>query len=384
MSVGTELRTSFALMVFLQSAVPALPCTLCGGNIYSRPTLRQEGERSRIVLAGKLGEAREDVNLPGGGTTVFHIDHIVKGADLLAQQSKVVLPRFLPSDDKGRNTTWLLFGEIRNGRFDYQSARPISDKTTIDYLRSTLATSQKPRSEFLQSLPKYLENPVPEIAADAFQELTAATDAEIGRLSRETSPSLLRRLLSSNKTPVERIGLIAFLLAGCGEAKDAETLRELLERDWERVRESYSGLLAGYIVLQPVSGWKRAEEVVRSKKHPFLQRYAVLGTVRFLHEAQQQIDRKNFLIVFDASLDDDDIADMVIEDLRRWQWWDLERRIIAKMPQKDSDGPMLRRAIVRFALSCPNKDSQRFIAQQRRTDPEFVSQMEASLRDEGK
>jgi hypothetical protein len=375
----TRSRDWLTLVPVFLLASPAVACTLCAGNLQNRATLRQEAKRSRIVLVGKMGAATETAD---GGTTVFHIEQIVRGVELIANSKQVVLPRYLPENPQQRKT-WLLFGDLRDGRFVYDSARVVSDMAVAVYVQDALALDDKPRSAAMKFFADRLGHAVPEIAGDAFVELSRATDAEVGELARQLDPKKLRELIISTKTPAEQVGLLAFLLSGCGSERDAELLRSLLDGDSEPSRIAFGGLLAGYIVLKPDAGWKLALSVVRDDKRQFLTRYATIGALRFLQGWRGAKDRSRIVSIYGEAILHSDLADMVVEDLRRWQWWDLTPQVLAAFGKKSNDGPMFRRAVVRYALTCPQPPAQRFIVEQRKLDPEFVSEMEESLRDAG-
>lgn len=381
MNLVSRNRDWLALIPVFVFYVPSAACTLCGGNLLTQPTLLEELRRSPIVLVGKLGQARENPNATGGGTTEFHIERVVQGGGRLDRRGKLLLPRFLPEDPRQRKT-WVLFGDVRHGQFDYLTARSVSGPAIADYLKAILAIQSKPQPVRLAFVADRLDHAAPEIAEDAFLELSRATDADVGRLARQLDAKRLRAMLANPRTPPERLSLVAFLLSGCGDRRDAALLRSMLDSDNERFRSAYGGLLAGYIVLDPEAAWKLAVSVMKDAKRSFLQRYAVIGTMRFLHGWRGNEDRARTRTVFRHAIGYPDLADMVVEDLRRWNWWDLTSDVLATAAAKSHDGPIMRRAIVRYALSCPDKEAMQYIADQRRIDSEFVAEMEESLRDE--
>lgn len=50
-------------------------------------------------------------------------------------------------------------------------------------------------------------------------------------------------------------------------------------------------------------------------------------------------------------LDQNDIADLAIEDLRKWKVWSLADRIVGLYNLKSHDVPIIRRSILRYALA---------------------------------
>ncbi len=76
---------------------------------------------------------------------------------------------------------------------------------------------------------------------------------------------------------------------------------------------------------------------------------------------------------------DGTIADVAIEDLRRWGWWELSDAVLAGFKLKSHDSPMVRRAIARYAVSCPQEKAKQFVAELRKKDPELVKDALESL-----
>ena len=74
--------------------------------------------------------------------------------------------------------------------------------------------------------------------------------------------------------------------------------------------------------------------------------------------------------------------EQAIQDLRRWQLWDLTDDVLAQHGKKSHDAPLMRRAIIRYAMCCPKPRAADFVAQRRRDDPEAVRDVEEGLQQE--
>ena len=79
-------------------------------------------------------------------------------------------------------------------------------------------------------------------------------------------------------------------------------------------------------------------------------------------------------------LDQSDIADLAIEDLRKWNRWDYCDQILALAGKKSHDVPIIRRAVLRYALSCPEKKAAAYVDQCRKRDLEMVKDTEELLK----
>jgi hypothetical protein len=249
----------------------------------------------------------------------------------------------------------------------------------VAYLKGALALDMKDRVKALPYFFDYLDHREPEIAADAFLEFAKSTNNEVGQVGARLSADKLRRLVQDPQTPTERLGLYAFLLGACGGAADAALLHGLVLNPTDRSRGALGGLLSGYIELRPNDGWVLAMKLLRDEQRPFTERLAVLGTLRFYHGWKPERSRRDVLRGLEVLLAQGDIADLAVEDLRRWQYWDLTPQVLALHDRKSHDAPIMRRTIVRYALSCPRDEAARFVTEVRKQDPEMVKDVEESL-----
>ena len=141
-------------------------------------------------------------------------------------------------------------------------------------------------------------------------------------------------------------------------------------------------ILASYVMLEKKAGWEFTRELLASPKNDFLLRYAALRAVRFFVDYRADVvSKKEAVAAVVPLLDQSDIADLAIEDLRKWQQWHLAERILALQKKKSHwEIPILRRTVLRYALCCPGPETARFVEQVRKRDPELVQDMQELLR----
>jgi hypothetical protein len=144
------------------------------------------------------------------------------------------------------------------------------------------------------------------------------------------------------------------------------------------------GLLGGYIRLRPREGWDVVVSILQDENKPFPERFNVLRTVRFYHGWKPDDTRREVLRAVAGTLGEGDFADMTIDDLRRWELWDLTGDVLAQFGKKSHAAPIMRRTIVRYALCCPKPEAARFVADVRRREPDLVKDVEEELQFEKK
>jgi len=142
---------------------------------------------------------------------------------------------------------------------------------------------------------------------------------------------------------------------------------------------AYDGLLGGYIQMRPREGWELAERLLREGRQPSLVRLSAVRTLRFYMAWKPAEMRAVVRRCLSAILTQGELVDCAVEDLRRWQMWELTNEVLAQYGRKGFDAPIYRRAIVRYAMSCPVPAAQKFIAEQRKRNAELVSEIEESL-----
>jgi hypothetical protein len=131
-------------------------------------------------------------------------------------------------------------------------------------------------------------------------------------------------------------------------------------------------------MLRPDDGWKLAYSILGDTARKYPERAVVVSTLRFFHGTRPD-SRREVLNGMSLVLPQGDMADMAIEDLRQWQWWDLTADVLAQYGKKTHASPLVRRSIVRYALVCPQMQARQFVVNLRRTDPALVKEVEESL-----
>jgi hypothetical protein len=366
-----------ALAAVLVGYAPAPACDICNGAGLSRQTLRQDAAQAKLVLFGTLVNPRLN---PGGsdGVTDLRIEAVIRDDPFLGDRKVLEIPRFMPAGPKGP-PLYVIFFDVYKGKLDPYRGLEVKSSAIVAYLKGALALDPKDRTQALPYFFEYLDHRDPEIAADAFLEFAKSTNSEVGQVAPRLSADKVRRLVQDPQTPPERLGLYAFLLGACGGDADAAVLHGMVLNPTDRTRGSLGGLLSGYLELRPQDGWVLTMKLLRDESRPFTERMAVLGTLRFYHGWKPERSRRDVLRGLEVLLAQGDIADLAVEDLRRWQYWDLTLQVLALDAKRSHDAPIMRRAILRYALCCPRAEAVRFVTERRKQDPELVKDVEESL-----
>lgn len=364
-----------ALLFALLAARPAGACTFCTENVRARPTLSMQFAGAAAVVVGTLKNPRVDPKTDEGFTDL-HVSAALKGDAPKALTLRAYLP--VVGDTPAG---YLAFCASANGRLDATFGAPATP-ALVEYLKGATKLNPADRTERLAYFFRHLASADALVAGDAFSEFARAADADIAAAAKHFDPAALRKLLADEKTPAERVGVLAYLLGVSGGSDDAKFLAGLLAPDPlpERVRESFGGLLAGYILLAPTDGWPFAARVLADDKRPFSVLLGTIQAVRFFQASQRDRCKPQVLKCCAALLPNGDLADQAIEDLRRWGYWELSAEVFAQFGKPSHAAPIVRRCIVRYALTCPSADAKAFVARARETDPKLVATVEEQLK----
>jgi hypothetical protein len=372
------LRFAAASLAFIAAALPADACTFCDGSFRTKQTLRMHFAQAKAVLHGQLKNPRFDPKTDDGFTDL-HVATALKDDPARGGRGVVVLRTYLPVV---ANTPpdYLLFCNVASGALDPTFGLPVTP-AIIDYLRDAAKFNDADPAAKLAYFFKHLDSPDATISADAFFEFARAADADILKAAKHIDPAKVRKLIADANTPPERMGVFAFLLGVSGGPADAAFLARMLSEHPlpERSASAFGGLLAGLILLAPNDGWPLAANVLADSKRPYSVRLSAIGTVRFLQSTRGADCKAEVLKCCAKLLPHGDLADQAIEDLRRWEYWDLTRDVLAQFGKSTHAAPIVRRAIVRFALCAPGDEAKRFVAAVRQSDPKLVKSVEEML-----
>ena len=136
------------------------------------------------------------------------------------------------------------------------------------------------------------------------------------------------------------------------EGRGREAIRALLDDKERSYVSGLDGVVAGYILLDPKAGWEYLLGLIKDPEKDFPVKYASLKTVRYFWEFRSDIiPQKQSLDAIKILMDDPDIADMPIEDVRKWKLWDLTPTVLGYAKKESHSGtPITMRAILKFAI----------------------------------
>jgi hypothetical protein len=400
---------SFALILVslfgFVASLPALCCPFCPGS--QGQSLSGEYKAADLIVVGVVKNAKQNLEDPSKNTTELHIVSVVKDHPYLAGKKMLILPRYYPPESLDADGKVLVFAgvypkvsdtalaglagggvlaDFNRYTFDPYRGDPMSAKAELaTYLKESMALFDKPVPERLQFYFKYLDSQDLAISGDAFNEFSAADYKDLRAAAAKLPTAKIAEWLADPNTPASHFGLYGLILGHSGRKQDAAVLRKMLDEPKKFYSSGIDGLLGGYILLEPEEGWKYLDNIIKTGQN-FDQRYAALRTLRFFWEFRSDVVKKEKLLESIKLLfAQTDIADMPIEDLRKWKCEDLTADILAlaKSPTH-VESPFVRRALMKYlvAIAPKNADASGLIAGFRAKHPEWVKAAEEALASE--
>ena len=199
----------------------------------------------------------------------------------------------------------------------------------VSYLKTVQDLKDKKPGERLKFFFNYLDNADPEISMDAFKEFANAAYKDYRDMAKELPADKIVGWLRDPSTPGYRIGLYGSLLGHCGKEKDAKLLRSLVDDRVRKLSSGVDGVLAGYMMINPKEGGNYIRGIMGDPGKEFLLRYSALRAARFLHDYRPDLVKAEDLAEGVAELlKQNDIADLAIDDLRKWRCSDMTDQVL--------------------------------------------------------
>ncbi len=389
----------------LLSASLAAACPFCSTQ---GQTLAGELASADMIVVATLKSSEQDANDFTKSKSVFKIDQAIKPHPVYKAGDTFTVARYIQQVKKGEEPKLLLFCYVNHDPADAQLAAVASaavfagyrnvsvdayrgDEVKADsqlpkYLADTFALKDKDAATRLKFYFDHLEVPELFVSTDALMEFGNADYKDVRPVAEKLPADTLLKWIKDPNTAPSRFGLYGMLLGHCGKAEHAAAVRKLIDDPDNAYSLGLDGMLAGYTLLDPKGGWELISGIAGDRKRDFSTRYAALRTVRFFHEYRPDVIKPEQMVgVMKALAAQDDIADIAIDDLRKWKTWDETGFVLGFAGQESHNTLITKRALLRFAIQAGEAgkaDATAFVDKARADNPDRVKETEELLRDE--
>ncbi|MGL6095556.1 MAG: hypothetical protein ACRC7O_07150 [Fimbriiglobus sp.] len=399
----TALVVGAALAALAAVPVPSPACPFCASQ---GQTLTGEVAQADLIVIGTMTNVKRDPTDFTQGSTDIVIDRVIKPNAFLTGKKILVMPR--PIEPPADGTKFMVFGTLyprpeefptaglasaailgnpQFAKLDPYKGVPVkADSKLPGYLAGAMAVRGKDTVSRLRYFFDFLDSADIEVAADAMNEFAASEYGDVRKLSATLPAATIVKWMQDPDTPPSRFGLYGLMLGHCGKPEDAKAVRAVLDQPDRLYSSGLDGMLAAYVMLDRPAGMKYLTDLLKDGTKEFPVRYAALKVLRFFWEYRPDLASKDEVLAGVRDLvAQADMADIPIEDLRKWGRWDQLDYVLGFGPKEShSKIPIVRRAILRFALAAPadNKLASEYVAKARAENPQWVRDVEQLLKDE--
>lgn len=240
-----------------------------------------------------------------------------------------------------------------------------------DYLLQVATLPDGP--ERLKFFMGYLEDEDELLARDAYDEFARTPYAGVLAVKDSMERAQLMRWIDDRDVPTTRRRLYLTMLGVCGNEQDAERLEQLMRSEKKEDRAGLNALVASYLSLRGEAGLPVVTELFLSNPDAdYADIYAAIMAVRFHGNESDAISRAALLPGLRSVLEREDLADLVIPDLARWEDWSVIGRLVELFKDAKKESNWVRVPVVNYLRACPLPAAEAAIEQLSQIDPEAV------------
>ena len=378
---------AFALSAALALSHQASAAICCPGcSMIRGERLAERIAKAGLVVHGTFSNPRQ---LPDPGPnepsslTDMRVLKVIKSHPSIGKKSDMPVAGYI-AGAKQKPTEYVMFADVKDKQILPFDGIPVDGKDLIVYLQGAVDAQKLPVAERIGFFFKFLDHPNDDIARDAYMEVSIPSFKDVASAKKHYDPERIQKMLKDSTTQPYKIGLLGMLTGICGRKQDAEPLRKLIMDKEKRPQSGMDGLIAGYCLLEQEEGLKMVLDFLSNSEVDFNLRYAALRiTTQFLLKDYPVKDKK---VVFDrlgSIVDNGEMGDLAIDELRKAEVWDYAKRVFAAYESTDpaiKDNQFIKRAAIRFALKCPGADAKAFVEKLKKAAPGRVANEEENLR----
>ena len=202
--------------------------------------------------------------------------------------------------------------------------------------------------------------------------------ADVKGLKELIDRKKLRTWIEDKDIPASRKGLYFTLLGIAGTGEDAGFLKELMSSGDDRKKAALDSMIACYITLKGPEGLKTVDELfLANRKASYSDAFAAIAALRFHGSEAKVLSKKQIVASLRHMLDRDDLADLVIPDLARWEDWSVMEKLVKLFREADPETSWVRMPVVNYLRACPLPKAKKYMAELEKLDPKTFKRARA-------
>ncbi len=304
----------------------------------------------------------------------FRMLQVIKG-DVKLVGRTVEVVSFKPFE---RNDVSFLAGVGDGNRIDWAPSASLS-RLAREYLRSLVSVpaSGPERLEFFLGP---LNSPDRMVSDDAYNEFARAPLHDLFALKPKLDREQIIERIHDAETPRDYRRLYWTMLGICGHANDVKIVEEAFSKRTDADEDSV-GMDAAFNCYLSLGGEWGLEEIEKNylgnPAAHYADCYAAILAIRVHSEEIKQIPKERLKATFRMVLKRDELADLVVPDLARWEDWSVVQRVEEIFQKSQPNTQYVRIPIINYLRVCPNPEAALALQRCKQLDPDSVRRAEA-------
>lgn len=356
--------------VFLLLASSAKPCPFCSAVTSTISENIADSEFACLAICVASATAKNTDALPFHR---FRIEHVVKGRPNLSGKTFDVYSfRTFALHDVS-----LIVGVGEGEHIDWAPSPKLS-VLGQQYVR-TLTSVPKTGPQRLEFFLKSLDSADKMVADDAYSEFARAALKDLVAIKSKMSRQEVITKIKDTRTTRDFRRLYWTLLSICGLPEDAQFVAEAIRNRGgsEQDRFGLDAAINCYLTLGGESALQRIEQdFLGNPKADYVDAYAAINAIRVHSEEIKTISQERVKAAFRLVLARNELADLVIPDLARWQDWTVVQRIEELFQQADESTQFLKVPAINYLRVCPNPEAASALQRCAALDPTAIRRAE--------
>jgi hypothetical protein len=212
-------------------------------------TIREKANEADVIFLAEV--ARYVPGKEEEVATEFRIVDVVKRHPLAKGKKSFVHASRVPADDLNHPPRFIIFCEVKDGRFDPYEGIEVETPAIVEYAKKAIALDTKDPARSLPFFFGYLGHKDSTIRQDACRELSKSSHEDLRKAAKSFDPEKLAGWLRDGKLTTRERALYGLLLGYCGKAEHAKLLRKVIDDAEKNTGSAVDGAMAGYVMLEP-------------------------------------------------------------------------------------------------------------------------------------
>ena len=220
---------------------------------------------------------------------------------------------------------------------------------------------------------KHLEDEDELLARDAYDEFARTPYEGVIAVKDNMDRDQLMKWINDPDVPTTRRRLYFTMLGVCGTKADADELERLMRSENKEDRTGLNAMVAAFLSLKGSVGLPVIEELfLANEDAEYADIYAAIMAVRFHGNEGNIIPKEDLLPGLRSVLERDEMADLVIPDLARWEDWSVIDRLGKLFKDADKESNWVRVPVVNYLRACPLPQAKKMIDELAKIDKSAV------------